>query len=655
MINLQEVLNNLHLLTESEQIRLFEELEHLEQLQGKEKAQTNFLAFTERMWPEFIAGRHHKIMAEAFERVATGACKRLIICLPPRHALTLDTKIPTPDGWRTMQTVKEGDYVFGPDGEPVRVLGKSEVFKNRDLYRVTTDDGFHVDVDGEHLWTVNLGETLPLYGTYATEQLLTLQQKHKPQLPPVQVTHLLPLLGGKEPPQVRHISIEKLNTTADTQCIRADREDGLFLVGEGYVVTHNTKSEFASYLLPAWYLGRFPERKIIQASHTAELAMGFGRKVRNLIDTDTYKEVYPGVGLQADSKAAGRWGTNHGGTYFAIGVSGSVSGKGANLLILDDVHSEQEAIIAESNPDVYDKVYEWFMTGPRQRLQPNGAIVIVNTRWSKRDLTGRLLKDSVQRGGDEWEIIEFPALFEDDRPLWPEFWSKEELLALRASLPLSRWSAQYLQNPVSESAAIIKREWWQTWEGDTPPQCEFIMQSWDTAFLATERSDYSACTTWGVFYRGSGDGHLKPNIILLDAIKGRWEFPDLKLKAHQMYKDWAPDAVIVEAKAAGSPLIFELRRMGVPVQEFTPSRGADKIARLNAVADIFSSGSVWAPSKGWAEMVIEEVASFPAGEHDDLVDTVSQALIRYRKGGFLQLNSDEQDLDRAPPRKAAYY
>ena len=122
-----------------------------------------------------------------------------------------------------------------------------------------------------------------------------------------------------------------------------------------------------------------------------------------------------------------------------------------------------------------------------------------------------------------------------------------------------------------------------------------------------------------------------------------------------MYKDWQPDVIIVEAKAAGSPLIFELRRMGLPVQEFTPSRGADKIARLNAVADIFSSGAVWAPNRNWAEMVIEEVASFPAGEHDDIVDTVSQALLRYRKGGFVQLNSDEQDIALQSPRKAAYY
>ena len=324
--------------------------------------------------------------------------------------------------------------------------------------------------------------------------------------------------------------------------------------------------------------------------------------------------------------------------------------------ILDDVHSEQEAIVAESNPAVFDRVYEWFMTGPRQRLQPSGSLVIVNTRWSKRDLTGRLLKDSVQRGGDEWEIIEFPALFPNDKPLWPEFWKQEELFALRASLPISRWSAQYLQNPVSETAAIVKREWWQRWENDTPPKCEYLIQSWDTAFLKTERADYSACTTWGVFYRDDEKtGLSRPNIILLDAIKDRWEFPELKQKAYQMYKEWEPDTVIVEAKAAGSPLIFELRRLGVPVQEFTPSRGGDKIARLNAVADLFASGSVWAPNRHWAEMVIEEVASFPSGEHDDVTDTCSQALLFYRKGGLISLKTDEQDYEPRYKKKVSYY
>ena len=417
----------------------------------------------------------------------------------------------------------------------------------------------------------------------------------------------------------------------------------------------HTKSEFASYLLPAWFLGRFPHKKVIQTSHTAELAVGFGRKVRNLVDSETYKRLFPQVELQSDSKAAGRWNTNHGGDYFAIGVGGAVTGKGADILIIDDPHSEQEATIAETNPEVYDKTYEWYTSGPRQRLQPGGAIVIVMTRWSKKDLTGQVVKAAAQRQGEDWEVIDFPAILPSGEPLWPEFWKLEELTALRQELPNSKWQAQYMQQPTSDVSAIIKREWWQWWEDDSPPFCEFLIQSWDTAFLKTERSDYSACTTWGVFYAPDTNGREQANIIALNAFKRRMEFPELKQRAYEEWREWEPDSLIVEAKAAGSPLIFELRAMGIPVQEYTPSKGNDKIARLNAVADIFASGRVWVPRTHWAEELVEEVASFPSGEHDDLVDSLTQALLRFRRGGFIRLASDEEDEPREFRRKVAYY
>ena len=255
----------------------------------------------------------------------------------------------------------------------------------------------------------------------------------------------------------------------------------------------------------------------------------------------------------------------------------------------------------------------------------------------------------------EWEVIEFPAILPSGKPLWPEFWSLKELETLRATLPNSKWMAQYQQEPTSDASAIIKREWWQEWEDDEPPSCEFVIQSWDTAFLKTERSDYSACTTWGVFYQEDDTGIMRANIILLDALKKRMEFPELKQKAYEMYKDWEPDSLIIEAKASGAPLVFEMRAMGIPVQEFTPSKGNDKIARLNACADMFASGLVWAPSTHWAEELIDEVASFPSGEHDDLVDSMSQAMMRFRKGGFLRLPTDEEDEQQYFQRKRAYY
>jgi predicted phage terminase large subunit-like protein len=489
-VDLADIPKILHKLPVHEQEKLLAELEKLEDLKTRKIAQQKFIKFVETVWPTFIAGRHHYRMADAFERVARGELKRLIINMPPRH----------------------------------------------------------------------------------------------------------------------------------------------------------TKSEFASYLLPAWFLGKFPEKKIIQCSHTAELAVGFGRKVRNLVDDEEYHRMFPDVALASDSKAAGRWNTSKKGIYFAIGVGGAVTGMGADLLIIDDPHSEQEAAIAESNPDIYDKTYEWYTSGPRQRLQPGGAIVIVMTRWSKRDLTGQILKDAAANDSlDEWEVIEFPAILPSEKPLWPEFWALDELLKVKRDVPNSKWQAQYQQNPVSESAAILKREWWRTWESERPPQCDFILQSWDTAFEKTQRADYSACTTWGVFYHPDDSGMDQANLILLNAIRDRMEFPSLKQLAIEEYREWEPDGVIIEKKASGAPLIYEMRSMGIPVQEFTPTRGNDKISRLNAVADVFASGRVWAPATRWAEEVIDEVAEFPAGEHDDYTDTVSMALHRFRRGGFVGTSLDEPD------------
>jgi predicted phage terminase large subunit-like protein len=489
----------MNLLSPEEQQMVLEQVREYDNALLREEGQEDFMKFVTTMWPGFIHGRHHVLMARKFEQIANGEIKRLIINMPPRH----------------------------------------------------------------------------------------------------------------------------------------------------------TKSEFASFMLPAWFLGRFPSKKIIQCSNTAELAVGFGRKVRNLVDSEVYAKIFPNVALRSDSKAAGRWSTNANGEYFAIGVGGTVTGKGADLLIIDDPHSEQEAALAAGDPSVYDKVFEWYTSGPRQRLQPGGSIVVVMTRWAKRDLTGRILQSMTDRDGDEWEIIELPAILPSEKPLWPEFWSFDELSKLRIELPLSKWQAQYQQDPTSEEGALVKREWWQEWEGENPPYCQFIIQSWDTAFTKNERSDYSACTTWGVFYKDENEND--PHIILLDALKERMEFPELKARALEYYQEWQPDAFIIEAKASGAPLVFELRRMGIPVQEFTPTRGNDKISRLNSVTDLFASGKVWAPRKRWAEEVIEEMAAFPNSDHDDLVDSSTQALIRFRKGGFVNLPTDEPDEPREFRRKTAYY
>tara|TARA_R110000823_G_scaffold14319_9_gene47358 strand:+ start:762 stop:2291 length:1530 start_codon:yes stop_codon:yes gene_type:complete len=425
----------------------------------------------------------------------------------------------------------------------------------------------------------------------------------------------------------------------------------------------HTKSEFASHYFPSWCLGKNPTRKIIQCSNTSELATSFGRKVRDLIDSEDYQNIFPGVGLKADSKAAGRWHTNSKGEYFAIGIKGRVTGRGADILIVDDPHDEQEAAL--NDPAVYDKTYEYYTSGPRQRLQPGGAIVIVMTRWHKRDLTGRTVKSSIERdGSDKWEVIEFPCLLDehtdDERPLWPGFWSLKELKAVRATIATSKWNAQYQQNPTAAEGAILKREYWRIWQEEDPPDCEFVIQAWDTAFSKKETADFSACTTWGIFYtEDDTTGGKRANIILLDGMKGRWEFPELKNKAYKHFKKMKPDSFIIEAKASGVPLAQELRKRGIFVSEYTPSRGSDKISKANAISDIFAEGHVWAPETRWAEDVIEECSEFPFGDSDDYVDTVTTALLRYRNGGFIPLDSDwdgeEEDNELQTMRRTANY
>jgi len=399
-------------------------------------------------------------------------------------------------------------------------------------------------------------------------------------------------------------------------------------------------------------VGNNPGSKVIQSTHTAELAVNFGRKVRNLIDSEDYQKIFRGVELQSDSKAAGRWSTSQGGEYFAVGVGGAIAGKGADLFIVDDPHTEQEAILAAHDPTVYDKTLDWYTSGPRQRLQPGGRIVIVMTRWSKRDLTGRLIQAATERDGtSEWEVIELPAIMPSGEPLWPGYWSKEALGALKAELPAGKWNAQYQQQPTNEEGAIIKREWWRRWTKDRPPQVEYVIVSADTAYTKNNRSDYSAFTVWGIF-NSEDEG---TNIILLDAFKERLEFPDLKARAVETYKEWQPDTFLIESKASGLPLIHELRNAGVPVSEFTPTRASgDKIMRANSVSDLFASGVVWAPERRWADEVIEDCAAFPNGAHDDLVDATVMALMRYRQGGLIRLPSDEED-DELPRRHAAYY
>jgi len=429
------------------------------------------------------------------------------------------------------------------------------------------------------------------------------------------------------------------------------------------------KSQLVSTYYPAWFIGRNPGKKVMLVSHTADLAVDFGRKVRNIIDSDLYRDVFPATGLSADSKSAGRWNTTTACEFYATGVGSALAGRGADLLLVDDPHSEQD--ILNGNFTAFDKAYEWFAFGARTRLMPGGRVAVVHTRWHKKDLTGRLIQDMANNeNSDQYEVVEFPAILEKEvfnedtgdmdivqKALWPEFFDMPALLRTKASMPVFQWNAQYQQNPTGEEAAIIKRDWWRIWPEDDPPAVEYIIMSLDAAAEAHNRADFTSLTTWGVFFNDEENMH---QIILLNAIKRRMEFPELKTLALEEYQQWEPDAFIVEKKSSGTPLYQEMRRAGVMVQDYTPVRGSvsnpnSKMARLNSVADIISSGLVWVPPKRWAEELVEEVAGFPFAENDDQVDTTIMALMRFRQGGFIRLPTDEQDEELPYRRKVDYY
>lgn len=427
------------------------------------------------------------------------------------------------------------------------------------------------------------------------------------------------------------------------------------------VAPRHGKSQLVSIYYAAWYMGRNPSHQLMLVSHTTDLAVDFGRKVRNLIDTPQYAEIFPLVNLAADSKSAGRWNTSLGGTFFACGVGSALAGRGADMLILDDVHSEQDVL--NGNFSVFEKAYQWFAYGARTRLMPGGRVAIVATRWHQDDLIGRVVRDMTNNpDADQYEVFEFPAILEVEnketgeiiqKALWPEFFDLPALLRTKASMPVFQWNAQYLQNPTGEEAAIIKRDWWRLWPSDDPPHVEYIIMSLDAAAETNNRADFTSLTTWGVFFNEEEGNH---QIILLNAIKKRMEFPELKQLCLEQYKEWEPDSFIVEKKSAGTALYQEMRRMGLPVAEYTPHRGTgDKMARLNSVSDIIASGLVWVPAKRWAEELVEEIAGFPFASNDDQVDSTVQALMRFRQGGFIRLPTDEPDEPMPYRRRVEYY
>lgn len=452
-----------------------------------------------------------------------------------------------------------------------------------------------------------------------------------------------------------------------------------------FIAPRTGKSLFASTLFPTYYIGKFSSEQIMQASHSTNLAEAFGRDARNLLLDEDYRRVFPDTALSKDSRSTSSWATTEGGKYNAVGVGAGIAGKGYNLGIIDDPLSEQDAF----SQTVKEAVWTWYGPGFYTRRQAAGknSIVIISTRWAVDDLPGRLLAQAVVApNADKWEVLSIPAILDNKAaelltrishdpkyrkylsgdPITfkagdsysPRRWPLKELLRSKGNMTKKAWSALYQQSPYEDEGGILPRTQWREWKKPALPKCEYVMQVYDTAFEEEETNDYSARTTWGVFRRPE-DG--KYACILLERLRKRMSFPELRENAFESYREYQPDRVFIEKKASGHSLIQELRRKGVPISPISVpgGKGAQKkVGRAHAASIVLEQGCVYYVDKPWAEEVIQECTEFPNGKHDDLLDTCVLAWNTLRRMFWLQLEDepDEEDPnERVVERKRHWY
>jgi predicted phage terminase large subunit-like protein len=404
------------------------------------------------------------------------------------------------------------------------------------------------------------------------------------------------------------------------------------------------KTWAASHLFPAWFLGRNPDKYVIAATYAQDYADDIGRSVRNIMADPNFTDIFPECRLSADSQSTRRFATQAGGQYFAVGAGGPITGRGADLLLIDDPIKGREDADSEA---MQRHLRDWYTSVAYTRLMPKGRVVLIQTRWRASDLAGWV---QTEHAHENWETVDFPAILPSGQPLWGDRYPLETLERIRSTLPFRDWSALYMQQPTTEEGGILKRKWWQRWTDDDAPECQHVVLSIDGAYSAKTSADFSAATIWGYFRKKvDGDIDRRPaadSLILLNAWKGRVEYPDFRARVLELIREHQPDTILIEDKASGQSLIQELRRAGIAVVAYQPDR--DKVARAYAASNMIESGCVWVPERPWAGMVIDECAAFPTGANDDLVDTVTQALLRFRQSGMLRLQSDDT-WDVPPP------
>lgn len=371
------------------------------------------------------------------------------------------------------------------------------------------------------------------------------------------------------------------------------------------------KSEFISKWVPAWYLDNFPEKNIILTSYGDELSSGFGRWVRNHIETnDTTK-----VKLTIDSTAANRFDTTFGGSMITAGVGGSITGRGGHLLICDDPIKNWEEAASINHRQ---RIKDWFDTTFYTRQEPGATIILLMTRWHHDDLAGYLINEH----NDNWQTISLPGLAEENDPLGraegeclcQERYDVEALLRIRDGLPDQHWLSLYQQRPTKLGGEVFKREWWKYYD-EVPRGIKHIVQIWDTAQKPGLTNDFTVCATWGQTING---------IYLLDLFRKKLEAPDIEQALIQQFNKWHPHAVSVEDKSSGSSIIqYAKRKTTIPILAYNPGQ-KDKETRAIAATPLIRSGNCYLPrNSSWLSDFLVEHEQFPAAAHDDQVDTTS--------------------------------
>lgn len=376
------------------------------------------------------------------------------------------------------------------------------------------------------------------------------------------------------------------------------------------------KSELSSVRFPAWFMGRNPSLNVIACSYSAELAETFGRKVRDLASARLFSNVFNAGGVRKNVRSASRWELEKGGRYLAAGAGGSITGQGGHLILIDDpVKNAEQA----SSSLFREKLWDWYQSTLFTRLEKNGRIVLVQTRWHEDDLAGRLLA----KYPDEWRTVKFPAFAESDEayrrkgdPLWEWKYGREGLMRIKESVGTRVWNALYQQEPAPDSGSILKREWWRYYRV-LPADTDYWFQSWDMSFKATDNSDYVVGQVWAV--KGS-------QRYLADMVRERMDFSEtIRALKNITAKYPQAHAKYIEDKANGSAVISALKKEVSGLIAVEPK--GSKTARAYAVQPLLEAGNVLVPeNRGFTADLVEEAAAFPFGRHDDAVDALTQAL-----------------------------